>query len=64
MLSRQLTAVSLAALIAFAFTACDREGPAERAGEKVDRATERAGEQTERTLDRTGDAIEDSTDRR
>jgi len=27
--------------------ACEREGPAERAGERVDKATEQAGEQME-----------------
>jgi hypothetical protein len=42
------------ALLAAAFlAACEREGPLERAGEKVDRA-----------IERTGDKIEDATDRR
>jgi predicted small lipoprotein YifL len=47
----------LTALTAFLFFAalagCDREGPAERAGEAVDRTVERAG-----------DKIEDATDRK
>jgi hypothetical protein len=42
------------ALLAAAFlAACDREGPLERAGEKVDRA-----------IERTGDKIENATDRK
>ena len=41
--------LSLVSLLA----ACEREGPLERAGEKVDRAVERAG-----------DKVEDATDRR
>ena len=50
---RTLAAVALAAApIAFSLAACS-EGPAERAGERVDRAVERAG-----------DKIEDATDRR
>jgi predicted small lipoprotein YifL len=36
-----------------ALAACEREGPAERAGEAVDRTVERAG-----------DKIEDATDRK
>jgi len=42
------------ALLAAAFlAACEREGPLERAGEKVDRA-----------IERTGDKIENATDRK
>jgi hypothetical protein len=42
------------ALLAAAFlVACEREGPLERAGEKVDNAVERAG-----------DKIEDATERK
>jgi len=33
-------------------TACDREGPMERAGEKVDETVERAGDQAERATDK------------
>ena len=32
--------------------ACDREGPMERAGEKVDRSVERAGDRVERATDK------------
>jgi hypothetical protein len=31
--------------------ACEREGPLERAGERVDRAAERAGDKAERAVD-------------
>lgn len=37
----------------FALSACEQEGPAERAGEQIDEAVEEAG-----------DKIEDATDRR
>ena len=33
-------------------TACDREGPMERAGEKVDKSVERAGDKVERAMDK------------
>jgi hyperosmotically inducible periplasmic protein len=46
---------------------CDNEGPAERAGERMDRDAERvrdkmedAGEKANRELDRAGDKIEDA----
>ena len=32
--------------------ACDREGPMERAGEKVDRSVEQAGDKVERATDK------------
>jgi hypothetical protein len=50
---RTLAMAALAAApVAFSLAACS-EGPAERAGERIDRAVER-----------TGDKIEDATDRR
>lgn len=33
-------------------TACEREGPMERAGEKIDETVERAGDKVERTTDK------------
>ncbi|MCC6872680.1 MAG: antitoxin [Sandaracinaceae bacterium] len=38
---------------------CPRKGPAERAGEKIDRGVEKAGD----SLEKAGDKIEDATDR-
>jgi len=32
--------------------ACDREGPMERAGEKIDKTAEKAGDKVERSTDR------------
>jgi len=40
-------------------TACEREGPAERAGKSVDRAVDKAGD----TLERAGDKAQQRTDR-
>ena len=33
-------------------TACDREGPMERAGEKIDRSAEKAGDKVDRATER------------
>jgi hypothetical protein len=52
---------------------CEKEGPAERAGENIDEATEQAGERLEesgeearenanRALERSGDAAEEAGD--
>jgi len=40
-------------------TGCPKKGPAERAGEKIDRGIDKAGD----SLERAGDKIEDATDR-
>jgi len=39
-------------LMLVGLSACDREGPMERAGEKVDRSVERAGDKVERATDK------------
>jgi hypothetical protein len=56
---------SLAAVIALTFavaglSACEREGPAERAGEKMDEAAEKAGEKIENAGDKVEDAVKDA----
>ena len=49
---RAVAAVWFAVLLGGAQAACEREGPAERAGESVDETVERAGEEVERSTDR------------
>ncbi|MCB2218719.1 hypothetical protein [Desulfofustis glycolicus] len=48
----------LCLLALFVFTACESEGPAEQAGEKIDNAVEEAQE----GLEEAGDAIEDTAE--
>ncbi|WP_075770741.1 hypothetical protein [Aerophototrophica crusticola] len=43
--------------------ACDSEGPAERAGEKIDNAAENAAEKTENAAEKLGDKIEAQAER-
>lgn len=59
MLTRPLTALLLATLMGLAVAGCDNDGPAEEAGEDVDRALERGGEQ----IEEAGDKVEDAADR-
>lgn len=46
----------LGAVILLALAACDREGPAERAGEAIDRAGEKASRAIENTAENVRDA--------
>lgn len=46
--------VGLFAIFLLNLGACEREGPAERAGERVDKATEQAGE----SLEQAGEKVE------
>lgn len=61
-------------LLMLGLSACEQEGPAERAGEKVDAAAERAkeavdpqgpaeraGEKADETMERAGEATEERT---
>jgi len=41
------------------FSACEKEGPAEKAGKKIDKAVEKAGD----TLEKAGDKVEEATDK-
>ena len=50
---RKLTLTVVAGMLLLGgLAACDREGPMERAGEKVDRSVERAGDKVERATDK------------
>lgn len=56
---KKLTHLLMVTLLLFAFTACEQEGPAERAGENIDEAVEDAGE----ALEDAGDAIEEGAEK-
>jgi predicted small lipoprotein YifL len=50
---KKLTIPALAAILMLGgLTACDRKGPMERAGEKVDKTVEKAGDKVERATDK------------
>jgi hypothetical protein len=46
----------LCAVLLFGLAACEREGPAEKAGRDLDRAVDKAGKQIEKAGDRVRDA--------
>jgi len=45
------------------FSACEKEGPAEKAGEKIDKTVEKAGEKIEEATETAGDKIEEAGDK-
>jgi hyperosmotically inducible protein len=49
--------------IAVAFAACDQEGPAEKAGKKIDNAVEKAGEKIDEATEAAGDKLEEAGDK-
>jgi hypothetical protein len=50
---KKLTIPALAGIVLLGgLTACEREGPMERAGEKIDKSAEKAGDKVERATER------------
>ena len=45
-------------MFTFVLGACERQGPAERAGEKIDEAVEEAGE----AVEKAGDKVKETTE--
>ena len=65
---KSTTLIALATLM-FLLTACEKEGPAEQAGENIDQAVEQiqekadaAGDKAMGTVEQAGDKIEEATD--
>lgn len=53
----------LMASVNFTLVGCGNDGPAERAGEKVDQAIENSGEKMEEAGEKANEAIEESGDK-
>lgn len=55
----KLLSIALLSILTLSLAACDaNEGPAEKAGEKIDNAVEKTGE----AIENAGDTIRDKTD--
>jgi hypothetical protein len=57
MTPNRAAALLAAIAVSMTFTACEKEGPAERAGKKVDNAVAKAGDK----IEAAGDKIQDAT---
>lgn len=53
----KILTMAILALSTFSFTACDKEGPAEKAGKKIDEAVEKSGDKIEEAGDKVEDAL-------
>lgn len=51
------------AAVVSSLAACQKEGPAERAGKTIDQSAEKVGEKIESATDKAGDAIERAGDK-
>jgi len=70
---RKLSSVVCAGLLMVGLGGCEQEGPAERAGEKIDEAAEglskaegpaeRAGKKVDKAAEDAGEALEEAGDR-
>jgi len=54
---KKLILVFFSCMIIVSFAACKKQGPAERAGEKIDKTIEKAGDK----IEEAGDKIKEST---
>ena len=50
--------IPMAVVVSLFAAGCEREGPAERAGERLDRGVEKTGDSLERAGERTRDRID------
>ncbi len=54
---QSITTALLVAVLAVGLAGCTKEGPAEKAGKKIDKAIEKAGEQIEKVGEKVQDAV-------
>jgi predicted small lipoprotein YifL len=56
---RDLKFIVILLLLAVGLTACDRQGPAETAGENIDQAVDKAGDKIDDAADKVEDSMTD-----
>ena len=57
---RRAIIVVCSSLLVVSFTACKKEGPAERAGKKIDETVEKTEKKIKDTAEKAGDKIEEA----
>lgn len=55
-LGKIVSTVAVAGAVLFALSACEKEGPAERAGKEADKAVESVG----KSIEKAGESIQDA----
>lgn len=59
-ISRKMVLVLCAGMLAVSFSACKKEGPAERAGRNIDQTLEKAGKKIDDSATKAGDKVEEA----
>jgi hyperosmotically inducible protein len=59
-ISTMLFPIAVSIAVMLGAVGCEQEGPAERAGEKIDHAAERAGDKIEQASEKAAEKIEDA----
>lgn len=60
---KKLSLPVLITLIIIGLVGCEKQGPAEKAGEKIEDASEKMGEKIEDATDKAGDKLENAGDK-
>lgn len=58
--SRYLIAALVSSFLIAGAYGCKKEGPMERTGKEIDKATEKTGQQINKAVEKTGDKIKES----
>jgi hypothetical protein len=61
--TKKLAILLLVVGLGFGIGACERKGPAERAGEQIDKAVEGAGDKVEQAGEKVGGAAEEAAEK-
>ncbi len=59
-LKKFIVLISFLAFLGIGTIGCEKEGPAERTGEKIDEAAEQIGEKAEELTEKTGEKLEEA----
>ena len=59
---KRLALICFSAALVAGVAACDKQGPAESAGESIDQAVEKTGDKMEEVVKKTGDKMEEASE--
>ena len=62
-ISQSITSVGVAMLLTVGLAACDKPGPAERAGKNIDQSIDMAGEKMEKAADAVGEKMDHQSEK-
>lgn len=60
--TKTLSLTLCASLVAFVLCSCEKEGPAERMGEKIDKAVEQTSKDIDKAAEQAGEAMKKAGD--